>query len=413
MQKLGFITTQEYERAKKEKLIVLDFVRGTPIRRYILEWIRVWAENIWGKETLYHKGLIIQTSINLDVQAAAEKSFTSVVTVLRTKLGDGLNGGLMSMEPFTGQIKACVGGFNFMQSQFNRAFQARRQMGSSFKPYIYAYGIERGIELDQIMVDEPIELVQPDGQTWTPKNWNNKFEGPMTLARALTLSNNIITIKLFLDLGIKDVAQWIKRFGFKNSVPPYPSAALGTTEVSVEENCAAFNVFAANGIYVKPYLVEWVKDEWGSKLWEYQPVKYRVLSSKVASKMINALSHRMVLNKQTSRLGWFDADSIGKTGSTNGAATTWFVGATPDLTTTVYVGRDDNKPMGTQVFASATAFPVWLGLYNAISHKKKNFYIDPGLVETSIDWYTGISSTYQPMFNDGEDVLRNITILKG
>lgn len=413
MYKLGFITNKEYEQAKKEKLIVLDFVQGNPIRLYILEWIRTWAEGIWGKDALYRKGLRIQTSINLDVQAAAEKSFANVVTILRNKIGEQLNGGLVSMDPQTGQVKAFVGGLNFKESQFNRAFQAHRQMGSSFKPYIYTYGLERGTELDQVMVDEPIELTLPTGQTWTPKNWNGTFEGPMTLARALTLSNNIITIKLFLNLGIPDVVEWTKRFGFKNSVPPYPSAALGTTEVSVEENCAAFNVFAANGMYVKPYLVEWVKDEWGAKLWEYEPVKYRVLSSKVTSKMINALSHRMDLNKQTSKLGWFDADSIGKTGSTNGAATTWFVGATPELTTAVYIGRDDNKPMGTQIFASATAFPVWLGLYNALQHKKKHFYIDPGLNEVSIDWLTGQPSSYQPLFNNEEAGTRIIKLLKG
>lgn len=412
MHSLGFITTKERDRAKKEKLKVLDFAQGNPIRLYILEWIRMWAENIWGKEALYRKGLRIQTSINLEVQAAAEKSFASVVNILRAKLGDELNGGLVSMEPATGQIKAFVGGINFKQSQFNRAFQAHRQMGSSYKPFIYAYGLERGMELDHVMVDEPMELTLPHGQVWTPKNWNDKFEGPMTLARALTLSNNIITIKLFLSLGIKDIVEWSKRFGFKNNVPPYPSAALGTTEVSVEENCAAFNIFATNGMYVKPYLVEWVKDEWGAKLWEYEPVKYRVLSSKIASKMVNALSHRMMLNKQISRQGWFEADSIGKTGSTNGAATTWFVGSTPDLTTAVYVGRDDNKPMGTQVFASATAFPVWLGLYKNIQHKKKPFYIDSSLCEVSMNWFTGQPSSYQSILGP-QNELQVIKILKG
>ncbi len=412
MLKQGFITLKESEHARKEKLTVLDFVQGNPIRLYILEWIRTWAESIWGKDALYRKGLRIQTSINLEVQAAAEKSFANIATLLRKQVGENLNGGLVSMEPSTGQVKAFVGGINFKESQFNRAFQAHRQMGSSFKPYIYAYALERGQELDQIMVDEPVELTMPNGQTWTPKNWNNTFEGPMTLARALTMSNNIITIKLFLDQGIKDMVAWAKRFGFKNSVPPYPSAALGTTEVTVEENCAAFNVFATNGMFVKPYLIDWVKDEWGAKLWEYEPVKYRVISSKIASKMINALSHRMAINKQQSRFGWFDADSIGKTGSTNGAATTWFVGATPGLTTAIYLGRDDNKPMGSQIFASATAFPVWLGLYNAIPHHKKHFYTDPGLHEVSIDWVTGLSSSYEPMLN-AQDSAQTIKILKG
>lgn len=389
MNNLGFIPNKrEYERAKKEKLTVVNFMQGNQIRDYLIEWIRLWAEKMWGK-ALYQKGLTIKTTINLDTQAAAEKAFASVVSILRNKIGPELNGGLISMDPVTGQIKASIGGYNYTESQFNRSFQAKRQMGSSYKPYIYTYALEHGIPLDTVMIDEPMELPLPTGQTWAPRNWNNKFEGPMTLVRALTLSNNIITIKLFLDMGIKDVASWSKQFGFKNDVPPYPSAALGTTEVSVEENCAAFNVFANNGIYAKPYLIEWVKDEWGTKIWEAQQEKHRVLSSKLASKMNNALSHRMALNKQLSKQGWFDADSIGKTGSTNGASTTWFVGATPDLTTAVYIGRDDNKPMGSQIFASFTASPVWLRLYSSIPHKKKHFYIDPALTEKSIDWCNG------------------------
>jgi penicillin-binding protein 1A len=276
-------------------------------------------------------------------------------------------------------------------------------MGSSFKPFLYACALEHGIDLDQVMVDEPMEFELPSGQTWTPRNWNNRFEGPMTLVRALTLSNNIIAIKLFLSLGINEVAEWVKRLNFKNDMPHYPSAALGTVEVSVEENCAAFNVFATNGIYVKPYLVEWVKDERGAKIWEYKQIKYRVLPSSIASKMNNALSHRMALNKQQATAGWFDSESIGKTGSTNGAATTWFVGATPGLTTAVYVGCDSNRAMGSQVFASATAFPVWLGLYKSITHKKKHFYTDPDLHEVSINWVAGLSSSYQSIFNSVDD----------
>ncbi len=403
MYQQGFITSKECEIAKKEPLKVLDFAQGNPIRLYVIEWVRAWAESIWGKEALYCKGLRIQTSINLDVQVAAEKSFANVVSFLRNKIGDDLNGGLVSMEPTTGQIKAFVGGFNFKYSQFNRAFRACRPMGSSFKPFLYACALEHGIDLDQVMVDEPMEFELPSGQTWTPRNWNNRFEGPMTLVRALTLSNNIIAIKLFLSLGINEVAEWVKRLNFKNDMPHYPSAALGTVEVSVEENCAAFNVFATNGIYVKPYLVEWVKDERGAKIWEYKQIKYRVLPSSIASKMNNALSHRMALNKQQATAGWFDSESIGKTGSTNGAATTWFVGATPGLTTAVYVGCDSNRAMGSQVFASATAFPVWLGLYKSITHKKKHFYTDPDLHEVSINWVTGLSSSYQSIFNSVDD----------
>lgn len=412
MKNLGFITDREYEKASKAKLVVLDYMQGNPIRLYILEWVRTWAEGIWGREALYRNGMRFKTTINLETQAAAEQAFATSVQELRRTFTDQLNGGLVALESATGKIRAFVGGFNFKQSQYNRAFQASRQMGSSFKPFIYSCALEQGMELDRVMVDEPLEMNLPNGQVWTPKNWNDQFEGPMTLARALTVSNNIIAIKLFMELGIEKVVDWAARFGFRNPVPAYPSAALGTLQATVEENAAAFNVFAHDGVYVKPFLVEHVKDRWGAKLWEYDPVSRRVISSKLASKMVNALSFRTELYKQQSSKGWIDADAIAKTGSTNGAASVWFVGATPDLTTAVYVGRDDDKPMGTHVFASQTVFPLWLNFYKALTTTKKHFYSDSTLKPVTIDWVTGLSNEYV-FFGAGDDDRRVIKILKG
>lgn len=397
MRKLGYISTEDYENSIEKELVIKDHIPGNAVRLYIQERIRQWAEKKWGKDALYTKGLQIQITINTEKQTLAEKFFRTDITRHREKICDQLNGGMLSIEPRNGKIKVCVGGYDFHESQFNRAFQAVRQMGSSFKPIVYTAAILNGIGADTVMVDEPLEMHLPGcPKAWKPKNWNHRFEGKMTLAKALSYSNNIVTIKTLLKTGIPKVITLAKRFGLHRSLQPYPSLALGTVEATVAQSVASFNIFANNGIYVEPYLIEWVKDRWGKKLWQHQSINKRVLDSKTNSKMVNILSLRLKKHKEVvGAKNWIDAEVIGKTGSTNGAGTTWFVGATPELTTSIYLGRDDNKPMGRYVFSTQTAYPIWLNLYKNLSFDKKQFYIDPELKEVSIDWVTGRDS-YNP-----------------
>lgn len=389
MNKLGFIPADALQVAKAKPLKVVEARQDNPLRAYVQEWVRMWAEQRWGKDGLYSKGLVIKTTLNQQAQSAAEEAFVSVVNPLQRKLGPSLNGGLMTIETASGAIKAFIGGNNFYQSQYNRAFQATRQIGSSFKPILFALAVGSGYGLEDVFYDEPVTFVMPNGSKWAPKNWSNDFQGPMTLVRALTYSNNIIAIKLLLKLGADEVADVARLFGFSKGVVAYPSLALGTAEATVLENVAAFNVFANRGIFVQPFFIDWVKDQQGKKVWQHEVKSKRLIEQRVCSKMVRALQVRMELAKRQSKEGWFDSESIGKTGSTNGAATTWFVGSTPDFTTAVYVGRDDNKPMGTQVFASKTAYPIWLGLHRELPCNKAQFYCDPRLKSVPIDWVTG------------------------
>lgn len=392
MRKLGFISKEQYEEAREKPIVLRDYVPGNVVRLYIREHIRKWAEKKWGKDTLYKKGLQIKTTINIEKQRLAEEIFCKKITELRKQVGEQLNGGMLSIQAHTGKIKVCIGGYNFRESQYNRAFQAVRQMGSSFKPIVYTAAIQQGISMDTVMIDEAIQMDLPGCQkTWKPKNWTNRFDGPMTLARALAYSNNIITIKTLLKAGIKNVVALAKLFGISRAITEFPSLALGTAEAKVKENVAAFNVFANNGVYVEPYMVAWVKDAWGRKIWEYEGEQRRVLDSKTNGKMVNALSMRLKKMKAVHK-NWIDAEVIGKTGSTNEAVSTWYVGATPTLTTAVYLGRDDNKPMGKYVFGSQTAYPIWLDFYKRLTFTKKRFYIDPELKEVAIDWVSGFET---------------------
>jgi penicillin-binding protein 1A len=382
------ISLQECAVAMNKKLDIVDDESGGPIRLYLQEWIRQWAERLWGRERLYRGGLKIKTTINLDVQDAAERAFTQVVGPLQKKMGDNLNGGLVAMQPQTGAIRAVVGGMDFKKSQFNRAFQAYRQIGSSFKPILYSCALKAGVPMNSVFVDEQVEVVMPNGNVWKPKNWNNKFEGPMTLARALTRSNNMIAIKLLMEVGMQSVITMARRFGLSRGLLPYPSVALGIAESTVEQNTAAFNVFANNGVYVKPVIIEWVKDAHGNKLWQAEKESYQVLSPRLASQMVSLLGLRMKMAARMHK-NWINVESIGKTGSTNGAAETWFVGATPDLTTAIYIGRDDNKPLGNNVFATSTTMPMWINFYKQLQLSKKHFYRDPSLKKVAFDWITG------------------------
>jgi len=393
MLKLNFISIKEYEQAFKTNIIINDKEPGDPVMLYIKEWIRNWAENKWGKDVLYKLGLKIKTTINKDKQKLATGIFRKKIKEIRTRLDEKLNGGMIAIESETGKIKAMIGGFDFNESQFNRVLQARRQVGSTFKPFLYAGAIKAGLDMDYIMVDEPIEM-EIGGTLWRPKNWNGEFGGAMTLVKALTLSNNIVAVKLLLKLGYEHVIKWAKNFQINAELKPYPSLALGTAELTVKDLATSFNVFANNGYFVNSYFIENIKDSWGKVIWKSKNKKLYVLDSITNSKMINALSYRIKRAKDLLNYDkWIDAQAIGKTGSTNDATSTWFIGSTPELTTCVYIGRDDNSSVGKNVFASSTVFPIWLDFNLNLNFNKKFFYYDQALKEITINWNTGENVT--------------------
>lgn len=389
MKNLGMISQKDFDYAQKTEIKLSNSLIGSPIRLYIQEWVRVWAENKWGKDILYNKGLKIHTSINLKMQEAAERSFVETMGGIRGYLGNNINGALVAMDSHTGQIRALVAGYNFNESQFNRAFLAVRQMGSSFKPIIYAAALQSGLTMRTTFVDEPISMLLPNGDTWEPKNYDGNFLGRMTLLKALTISDNMVMIKTLLETGYDNVISLAQNLGLSRQLLKYPTLALGITEATPVESAAAFNVFANNGTYVEPYFIESVKDSHGNSWWQAsQPIRRKVLNSTINSKMVHALSWRM-RRARNNFPEWIDAESIGKTGTTNDSTSNWFVGSTPGLTTAVYIGRDDGKGMGKDIYGNQTSFPIWLNFYKRINLEEKSFYIDPGLKEVAIDWSTG------------------------
>lgn len=386
MHKLGFIKKDEYEMGRNKPIIILknDQQLYAP---HLKETLRIFLEETIGKEKLYTGGLRIQTTLNRKMQETAEKVFKEQFNKMHKRFSADLEGALLCIEGSSGAVKALIGGCDFRTSQFNRALSARRQMGSTFKPLIFASALAKGKSFADIAIDEPLTLIC-NNQEWSPCNSTKQFHGPMTLAQALSLSNNIISIKTFLETR-ETVVSLAQDCGLRGVIFPYPSLALGCVESSVLEAVSMMNIFAHQGTFVEPYMIEWIKDEWGTKIWKTQPQKKQVLSSIICGQVAKVLTHRIEQAKKNQPSRWFDCDALGKTGTTNDARTCWFVGSTPRYTTGVYVGHDDNRSLGKEVFGSQTALPLWRDFNRQINNDEKHFNYDPVLQEITIDAITG------------------------
>jgi penicillin-binding protein 1A len=393
MMQLGFIARDEYEKYCK---IPLELVKSEAnyLAPHLKETVRIYLEEHVGKKKLYTGGLTIQTTINSIMQQHAEKIFHEQIALLRKGKMAHVDGGLITIDGKTGHIKALIGGFDFATSQFNRATQARRQIGSTFKPLVYTAALEGGMNFAQTEIDEPIEI--KSNQSWQPRNHIRKFEGTMTLARALARSNNIIPVKTLLAVGFDPVITLAKKFRISDTLQPYPSLALGCVDGTLKEVVGMFNVFAHNGVYSEPYFIKWVKDEWGTKIINYKPQKETIISSRICGQVAKVLSVGM--NRARNRYknsGWIECDAIGKTGTTNDSRTCWFVGATPDFTTASYIGYDNNSSLGNNVYPISTVFPIWKNLHKVLPITKKQFSFDPTLKEIVINGLTGLPCTLE------------------
>lgn len=392
MKHLGFITTQEYEDCLARVVEVKDKSYDT-FAPHVKEMLRVSLENIVGKTALYSTGLHIQTTINSKMQVAAQEAFKTEMVKLREKFGNELDGGMIVLDRKTGEIKALVGGFDFAASKFNRAMQARRQIGSIIKPLVYACAIEKGMTFADTEFDEPFELLQ-NGTVWAPKNYDKKFHGQVTLAYALSRSSNIISIKTFLKVGAQSVINLAKKCRITADFHSYPSLALGCVDTTLCEGAGMFNVLANDGVYVEPHALSWVKDRWGARIYKSTIDTGRVLDNQINGQVKSVLClgpERVKLSYGAHN--WINSQAMSKTGTTNDSRTCWFIGSTPTLTTAVYVGFDDNRSMGKNVYPIHTAFPVWLGFNRAIDSSEKTFSYDPSLQRKVIDERTGLPST--------------------
>ena len=389
MEQHNFISPDEHAAAIKQPIELHD-ASTTTQAAHAKELIRQTAEVLVGKDKLYAGGLVIKTTLNFDLQKQAEKIFNKQVAPLHKSMG--LDGACLTLDAQSSAIKALVGGVSFAESQFNRATQARRQMGSIFKPLVYTAALQRGKTFADLEVDEPLTQVKD----WNPNNVNHAFEGTMTLAHALITSNNIIAIKTFLEVGPHEIIALAKKCHLPGPLPPYPSLALGCTDCSLLEATALYTTFVHQGIYQEPYIIEWIKDRWGKKIWKHQAAPEQVLAPSTCSQLLQVLKmvpHHLATRLQTSWLADLDVESLGKTGTTNESRTCWYIGATPSYVTGIYLGCDDNRSLAGRISATRTVAPLWLNLNRTLNHPIKTFSLAPELREIRVDSRSGYQTS--------------------
>jgi penicillin-binding protein 1A len=396
MKNYNMIEQKEFDQALSMPLGIKD-KDGTVVAPHLKEMVRIFMESMVGKQALYSQGFSIATTLDLQMQTAAQQAFFSHVAQLKATLHDQIDGGLISIDSATGQIRCLIGGYDFKKSKFNRATQAYRQMGSIFKVLVYGAALEQGLKFSDVEIDEPIEMVC-NGTLWSPGNHNDRFLGPMTRAYALSFSNNIVTIKTLLETGISHVINLARRCRISAVIKPYPSIALGCVDATVLETVGSFNVIVNHGKYVQPHFVSWVKNSLGQKIYKSEVETEQVLSSAIACQVARVLTIGMERLKQKGKTTTQIFDALGKTGTNNDSRTCWFCGATPELTTAIYIGIDQNESLGKNVFGSKTAFPIWFNFHEKIAKEPTSFYYDPKLHETKINWITGRPSNdlYDP-----------------
>ena len=276
-----------------------------------------------------------------------------------------VEGALLAIDNRTGQIRAMTGGFSFERSKFNRATQAYRQVGSAFKPIVYTAAIDRGFTPASVLMDSPASFPAGAGQPpYSPMNYDRKFEGSITLRRALEQSRNVPAVRMMDQLGPKQVIMFARRLGLESPIPPYLPVALGAAEATLVEMTSAFSVFPNQGVRMKPYAVLKVTDREGNVLEENRPEPRDAIRADTAFVMTNLL--RGVVQRGTAAkaasLNW---PLAGKTGTTDDYSDAWFIGFDPDITIGVWLGMDQKKPIGHNQTGSEAALPIWMDVMKA------------------------------------------------
>lgn len=353
----GFISEDQYAEAMKEPLPSAPHQRAYEAP-YFVEILRQQLEQKYGNE-LYTAGYKIHATIDLKMQKVAEQALTNGIRAIEKRRKSGVQASLIAMDPRTGHIKAMVGGFDFWKNQFNRATQALRQPGSAFKPFVYVAALREGMTPEYMISDSPISFRggRP-GQIWSPKNYDGKYNGMVSLKTALARSLNAATVRLASHVGIKNVILAAQETGIRSELQPYLPLALGASDVTLLEMTQAYAVFATGK---KVELIPYERLENRDKIIveENLPKQTDILDEKTIAglkKMLGAV----VKEGTAVRAKELNRPVFGKTGTTNDYTDAWFMGFDDDLVVGVWVGRDDHTPIGNKETGATAALPIWI-----------------------------------------------------
>ncbi len=370
---LGWIDDATYEAALRERPKVYDETLTQNRAPYVVDEVLRRAQKLF--PDVRTGGYTIETTIDLQLQKAGSKAlrkaYEGVVERTMRAFDDNaskvatLNGALVSIDPFTGEVLSLVGGVDYAKSAFNRATQARRQPGSAFKPFIFQVALDLGYSGATELVDIARTYdyeTEGSKKKWQPKNYERDYKGLMTLREALVHSRNLATINLVTDIGLSRMLRELKRYGFKN-LPHDLSLALGSITLSPLELAGYYSSFAAHGVQSEPYLIRRLYSR--DHNWTAEPKRRKITSPQQTYLMTTIL--RDVVRRGTGRNAAVRGIEIaGKTGTTNKSIDAWFAGYSPSVETVVWVGNDDNSPMRRGETGGRAAAPAFREYYRQL-----------------------------------------------
>jgi penicillin-binding protein 1B len=396
------------ERSLAAPLLVERPSIDTTDAPYFVDLVRRQMAQRYEAKDLQTQNLSIYTTLDLHLQSLAqqalERGIANVQKLIRKRTTAPLQGCLIALEPATGRVLALVGGQSYGHSQYNRVMQARRQPGSTFKPFVFLAAFEATFDDSSLPPITPATVVEDspsvffyEDKEYVPTNYEDDYKGMVTLRRALALSLNNATVKVAEMVGYDKVADlWSKKLGIGAPIQPYPAVSLGAFEATPFEMATAYNVLANGGLKVEPVTILRVADERERVLEQHRaPQPARVIHEESAFLVTDML--RSVLNEGTAasaRAMGFAADAAGKTGTTNDYRDAWFCGFTPELLAVVWVGFDDNTPVG--LSGTKAALPIWVDFMKAALGGAKPSRLAPppeSIVFVEIDRDTGLLAT--------------------
>lgn len=396
MHRWEWITQTEFEEALKQPIKAVGFIAADKKAPYFIDYLTEQLNTLYRPEDLASLGLSIYTTLDTQVQWAAEEALATGLVRLenanpelqRTAPEDQLQGAMVVMQPTTGHILALVGGRNYSVSQFNRITQARRQPGSAFKPFVYLSGLNKFTPTTLLSNDPKSYTV--NGRQWDPQNFEPVTEYTVSLQDALKKSYNLATVDLAMKTGLDRIVELAAKFNFSTPIKPYPSLALGAFEVIPLELARAYCVFAAEGVQPFPLSLKGVMDENG-RILEQQHLNIERLITAAEAFVMTRMLQGVVKEGTARSLQWRGVTwpVAGKTGTTNDFRDAWFVGYTPDILALVWVGFDSGDSI--KATGAAAALPIWADLMKAIPQYRSeaDFKIPQGVEKILICPVTG------------------------
>jgi len=379
---------------KKEAVVKVKRHLGK-LQNKDIAWTR--TDNL---ERLFQRGDVIQVKVRKIAPEAKE---------IEASLDQhpAIQGAILAIDPRSGQIKAMVGGYSFQRSEWNRATQAQRQAGSAIKPILYTAAMENGFTASTIIRDEPVEF--PDkwlGETWSPKNYDRKYKGAVTVRMGLEESRNVVTARLLDYISPQTGVDYCRKFGLTSTIYPYLSLALGTFEVSLLELVSAYTVFPNKGIRIRPYYISRIEDREGNVLEEARVEPEEVISPQTAYLMTSLMEGVILRGTAAPLAANLGIPLAGKTGTTNDFSDAWFIGFSPSLCTGVWVGNESRVSLGDRQSGAVAALPAWVAFIKTLvddetkkaeAERREPFFEDfevpPNITFVEVDRKTGLLAT--------------------